>query len=156
MGLATSNRRGMDALTFTVPGPPVPQPRPKISTWGGRGRAYVEARHPIHAYREAIALAAQIAARSGWDKADGPVVLEVEAIFGRPPSHMTRSGEPRSTAKAFPPRCDWDNIGKGVADAITTAGSVWLDDDQVVDGRVRKRYAGPGELARTVVTVRRA
>jgi len=43
-----------------------------------------------------------------------------------------------------------------VADAITDSGSVWLDDDQVVDGRVRKRYAAKGEPARTVVTVRRA
>lgn len=146
----------MDALTFTIPGPPVPQPRPKISTWGGRGRAYVEARHPIHAYREAIALAATIAARGGWTRTDGPVVLEVEAIFARPPSHLTKTGEPRSTAPAFPPRCDFDNVGKGVADAITTSGAVWLDDDQVVDGRVRKRYAERGEPARTVVTVRRA
>lgn len=145
----------MDAITFTVPGPPVPQPRPKISTWGGRGRAYVEARHPIHAYRQAIVLAATVAARGGWTKADGPVVLEVEAILARPPSHLTKTGEPRASAPAYPPRCDWDNLGKGVADAITDSGSVWLDDDQVVDGRVRKRYAASGEQARTVVTVRR-
>lgn len=146
----------MDAITFTVPGPPVPQPRPKISTWGGRGRAYVEARHPIHAYRQAIALAATMAARGGWTLEDGPVVLEVEAIFARPPSHLTKTGEPRAGAPAFPPRCDWDNLGKGVSDAIKTSGAVWRDDDQVVDGRVRKRYAAKNEQARTVVTVRRA
>lgn len=145
----------MDAITFTVPGPPVPQPRPKISTWGGRGRAYVEARHPIHAYRQAIVLAATVAARGGWTRADGPVVLEVETIMQRPPSHLTKAGEPRPSAPAYPPRCDWDNLGKGVADAITDSGAVWLDDDQVVDGRVRKRYAARGEQARTVVTVRR-
>lgn len=145
----------MDALTFTVPGPPVPQPRPKISTWGGRGRAYVDARHPIHAYRRAIELAAKIAARGGWTVTDEAVVLEVEAIFERPPSHLNKAGEPRSTAPAYPPRCDWDNLGKGVADAITASGAVWRDDDQVVDGRVRKRYSDKGEPARTVVTVRR-
>ncbi len=54
----------MDAITFTIPGPPVPQPRPKISTWGGRGRAYVEKDHAIHAYRQAVELAAKIAARA--------------------------------------------------------------------------------------------
>lgn len=146
----------MDAITFTIPGPPVPQPRPKISTWGGRGRAYVEKGHPIHAYRQAVELAAKIAARGGWKQTDGPVELEILAIFARPPSHLTKTGEPRSTAPAFPPRCDWDNLGKGVADAITNSGALWVDDDQVVDGRVRKRYAEKGEPARTVVAVRRA
>lgn len=146
----------MDALTFTIAGPPVPQPRPKISTWGGRGRAYVEARHPIHAYRQAIALAAAAAARAGWTRTDAAVVLEVEAIFARPPSHLTKTGEPRSGAPAFPPKCDWDNLGKGVSDAIKSSGAVWHDDDQVVDGRVRKRYAARGEPARTVVVIRRA
>ena len=145
----------MDALTFSVPGPPVPQPRPKVSTWGGRGRAYVEARHPIHAYRQAITLRAGMAAKaSRWAVEAGPVQLEVEAVFERPPSHRTKSGLSRS-AKQFPPRADWDNLGKGVADAITDAGAVWHDDDQVVDGRVRKRYAEAGEAARTIVTVRR-
>lgn len=146
----------MDALTFTIAGPPVPQPRPKISTLGGRGRAYVKARHPIHAYRQAIALAAAAAARAGWTHTDAAVVLEVEAIFARPPSHLTKTGEPRSGAPAFPPRCDWDNLGKGVSDAIKSSGAVWRDDDQVVDGRVRKRYAARGEPARTVVVIRRA
>ena len=145
----------MDAITFTVPGPPVPQPRPKISTWGGRGRAYVEARHPIHGYRQAVELAATIAARAGWTYTDDAVVLEVEAIFPRPPSHLTKTGEPRAGAPAWPPRCDWDNLGKGVSDAIKKCGKVFHDDDQVVDGRVRKRYAQLGEPARTVVHIRR-
>jgi Holliday junction resolvase RusA-like endonuclease len=145
----------MDALTFEIPGPPVPQPRPKISTRGGHGRAYVEKKHPIHVYRQAVQLAATSAARwNGHKPTDGPVVLEVLAVFTRPPSHLNAAGEPRATAPAFPPRCDWDNLGKGVADAITDCGAIWLDDDQVVDGRVRKRYAKPGEAARTIVQVR--
>ena len=144
-----------DEITFEVSGDPVPQPRARVSTWGGRGRAYVEARHPIHAYRQAIALAATIAARGGWTRAGGPVALEIEFIFSRPPSHLTKSGEPRSTARPFPPKCDWDNLGKGVSDAIKTSGCVFYDDDQVVDGRVRKRYAETGEPARTIVSVRR-
>lgn len=147
----------MDALTFEVAGDPVPQPRPKISTWGGRGRAYVDARHPIHAYRLAIAMqAAQAARLAGWQPTAGPVVLEVLAVFQRPASHLTKAGGLSRSSRAFPPRCDWDNLGKGVADAITDGGGVWHDDDQVVDGRVRKRYAAQGEPARTIVVVRRA
>lgn len=146
----------MDAITFQVPGQPVPQPRPKISTRGGFGRAYVDAKHPIHAYREAVKLAAAAAARRArHEPTDGPVVLEVVAIVGRPPSHLSKSGTPRASAPAFPGRLDWDNLGKGVGDAITDSGAIWNDDDQVVDGRVVKRYAGPGESPCTIVTIRR-
>jgi Holliday junction resolvase RusA-like endonuclease len=145
----------MDAITFTVPGQPVPQPRPRISTWGGRGRAYTPAHHPIHAYRQAVALAARIAG-NGAARLDGPVALVVECIFGRPPSHVTKGGRLAKGAPAIPPRCDWDNLGKGVCDAITDSGAIWMDDELVVDGRVLKRYAGPGEAPGTIVTIRRA
>ena len=50
---------------------------------------------------------------------------------------------------------DWDNVAKGVQDAITDAGTIWHDDDQVVYGRCRKRYAERGEASRTVIKIRR-
>lgn len=145
----------MVEIVFEIWGQPVPQPRPRVSTWGGRGRAYTPASHAIHPFREAIRLSAIKAAwRAGHSPTDQPVVLEVVAVFARPPSHLAKDGSPRASAPAFPPRCDWDNLGKGVSDAITKSGAIWKDDDQVVDGRVRKRYARPGEAARTIVTVR--
>ncbi len=143
----------MDAtISFTVPGQPVPQPRPRISTWGGRGRAYTPAHHPIHAYRQAVVLAAKIAGRD-VTRIDGPVGLAIECVFGRPPSHVTKGGRLAKGAPAIPPKCDWDNLGKGVCDAITDSGAIWLDDELVVDGRVVKRYAGPGEAPVTKVTI---
>lgn len=145
----------MVEIVFEIPGDPVPQPRHKISTRGGHGRAYIESSHAIHAYRNAVSLLAGAAARMArHELTAGPVVLEVVAVFGRPPSHLNKAGEPRAGAPAFPPRRDWDNIAKGVSDAITTSGAIWKDDDQVVDGRVRKRYAVRGEMPRTLVTVR--
>ena len=140
-----------DSITFTVAGQPVPQPRHKVSSRGGFARAYIEARHPIHAYRQAIAL---IAKGAGWQPQEGPIALDIECIFGRPPSHLTKAGLAKG-APAIPPKCDFDNLAKGIADAITDSGGVWRDDDQVVDGRCRKRYAERGEQARTIVTVRR-
>jgi len=146
----------MDAITITIPGQPVAQPRPKISTMGGRGRAYVEKKHPIHAYREAVVLSAIAAARRARHVVtECPVVLVIEAVFERPPSHLGKNGTPLPSARTFPPRSDWDNLGKGVSDAITDSGVIWKDDEQVVDGRVRKRYSiGPKDPARTVVVVR--
>jgi Holliday junction resolvase RusA-like endonuclease len=143
----------MDAITFNVAGQPVPQPRHKISTWGGRGRAYIKARHPIHAYKQAIILAAKLAGRNRRE--GGGVLLEINFVFARPPSHWTKSGLAKG-APAIPPKCDWDNLGKAVSDAITNSKAIWIDDDQVVDGRVRKRYADRHELPGTTVTVRSA
>lgn len=134
---------------FRVPGRPIPQPRPKISTRGGFGRAYVEAKHPIHAYRRAIAAAAS--GTAWWGVSDGAWEVEIEAVFQRPQSHLTRRGVRRS-APRWPPRVDWDNLGKGVCDALT--GVVWKDDDQVIDGRVKKRFAVAGEEPHTLVTLR--
>lgn len=137
-------------ITITVPGQPVPQPRPRISTRGGIGRAYVPARHPIHAYREAVAL---LTKSLGTKPAAGAFVVDIEAVFARPPSHWRKSGLAKDAPST--PACDWDNVAKGVQDAITTAGTVWLDDAQVVDGRCRKRYAARDEPARTVIRIRR-
>lgn len=142
----------MDAtLTFTVAGPPVPQPRPRVSTWGGRGRAYTPAGHAIHAFRQAVAIRAAMAAKAArWEAVAGPVELEVACLFSRPASHLKASGGLTKAARGWP-RADVDNLAKGIQDAITDSGAVWLDDDQVVRLVVSKAY---GEADGTVVTVR--
>ena len=133
--------------TFTVPGTPVPQPRPRVSTRGGFARAYVPAKHPIHAYRQAVTLSAT-AAR--MPKVEGPCELTVEAVFGRPASHQRKNGLAKD-APLYPGHScgDCDNVAKAVADSLPFA-----DDTQVVRLVVSKRYAAAGELAHTVVVVR--
>jgi len=145
----------MDAtLTFTVGGAPVPQPRPRVSTWGGRGRAYTPKGHAVHAFRQAIAIRATLAAKAArWARADRPLAVEVACWFVRPPSHLTAAGTPRPTAPAWPCRADVDNLAKAVLDSITDSGVVWGDDDQVVRLVVSKAY---GPRAGVVVTVRPA
>ena len=140
----------MDAVRLEIPGQPIPQPRHKVAARGRFAHAYIAAHHPIHAYRQAVQLVARAA---GIRPHPGPIELVIECVFERPPSHMTRKGQPSKAARAFPPKCDFDNLAKGVADALT--GIAWNDDDQVVDGRCIKRYAATGEAAKTVVTIRR-
>lgn len=132
------------AILLEVPGQPVPQPRPRVSTWGGRGRAYTPKDHAIHAYRQAIELIAK------GRRIDGPVRLSVQAVFARPASHW-RKHDLKDDAPRWP-RADGDNLLKGVADALTDAG-VWDDDDQVVEWTIRKRYASRSEQARTVIRI---
>ena len=95
------------AVTFTIAGEPVPQPRPRVSTAGGFARAYVPGKHPVHAYREAIAAAARAA---GLTTTGEPLNVVIDAVFERPKSHMRKAGVKSTAAKL--PRPDVDNIAK--------------------------------------------
>lgn len=131
------------ALTFTVPGEPVPQPRPRVSTRGGFARAYVPAKHPVHAYRDAIATAARAA---GAGVHGEPVSVVIEFVWERPKSHMRKSGI-KPDAPALP-RPDLDNTTKAVLDSLN--GVAWEDDSQVQRLVVEKSY---GPEARTTVRI---
>jgi Holliday junction resolvase RusA-like endonuclease len=132
--------------TFKVPGTPVPQPRQRISARNGFARAYTPSGHPIHAYRQAVALlgkAAQVPPSVGWCE------LKVEAVFVRPKSHFRKSGLTDKAPEYPGHSCgDCDNIAKGVAD------SLFSEDTHVVRWVLSKRYAAAGELAHTVIAVR--
>jgi Holliday junction resolvase RusA-like endonuclease len=130
------------AITFSVPGDPVPQPRPRVSTVGGFGRAYVPKTHPVHAYRQAVALAARAA---GLVQATAPVSVIVDAVFARPKSHLTKSGV-KASAPALP-RPDVDNLGKAVLDALQ---EVMGDDTNVSRLLVEKSWGTEG---RTTVRI---
>ena len=123
-------------VTFSVPGDPVPQPRPRVSTAGGFARAYVPAKHPVHAYRQAIAMAAAVAGLRDEAK---PVSVVIDAVFARPKSHLTKSGV-KATAPALP-RPDVDNLGKAVLDALQ---NVMGDDTHVARLVVEKSWGTEG------------
>jgi Holliday junction resolvase RusA-like endonuclease len=130
------------AITFSVPGDPVPQPRPRITVRGKHGHAYVPSDHPIHAYRQAVAVAARAAGVTG---AGGPVSVIVDAVFARPKSHLNKSGV-KPTAPALP-RPDVDNLGKAVLDALQ---DVMGDDTNVGRLLVEKTWGTEG---RTTVRI---
>lgn len=122
----------MDAVTFIVPGEPVPQPRIRVSTRGGFARAYVPAKHPVHAYRQALAMHAEAA---GLTQTNDLLEVHIEAVFARPKSHKRKGGLKSDAPKL--PRPDVDNIAKAVLDALQT---VTGDDTNVKKLTVEKRY----------------
>jgi len=130
------------AIAFTVPGDPVPQPRPRVSTVGGFARAYVPKTHGIHAYRQAVAISAKVA---GLANTGQPVSVVIDAVFARPKSHLNKSGV-KATAPQLP-RPDVDNIGKAVLDALQ---DVMGDDTMVSRLVVEKSWGSEG---RTTVRV---
>ena len=129
-------------IAFTVPGDPVPQPRPRVSTRGGFARAYVPASHPVHAFRQAVALSATIA---GLGPITEPIQVCVISIFQRPKSHMTGRGVIKATAPRLP-RPDVDNLAKAVLDALGD----FFDDTLVESLQVSKSY---GDVAHTKVVI---
>lgn len=81
-------------------------------------------------------------AMAGRELLTGPVELLVVFQLPIPASWpqwkraLAAEGKVACTAKP-----DWDNLGKGVSDALN--GVVWADDAQVVDAFTRKRYGDP-------------
>lgn len=129
-------------ITLSIPGDPVPQPRPRVSTAGGFARAYVPKSHPVHAYRQAIALAA---AAAGLREQAKPVSVVIDAVFARPKSHLNKSGV-KPTAPALP-RPDVDNLAKAVLDSLQ---DVMGDDTHVARLVVEKSWGTEG---RTTVRI---
>jgi Holliday junction resolvase RusA-like endonuclease len=130
------------AVTFTIPGEPVPQPRPRVSTRGGFARAYVPKEHPVHAYRKAIAEAAD---EAGLVAQGEPLNVVIDAVFERPKSHLNKAAV-KPTAPRLP-RPDVDNLAKAVLDALQ---DVIGDDTCVARLVVEKSY---GTEARTTVRI---
>jgi Holliday junction resolvase RusA-like endonuclease len=130
------------AVTFTIAGEPVPQPRPRVSTRGGFARAYVPKEHPVHAYRQSLAAAARAA---GLGETGEPLNVVIDAVFVRPKSHLTKTGV-KPTAPRLP-RPDVDNLAKAVLDALQ---DVMGDDTNVARLVVEKSY---GQEARTTVRI---
>ena len=130
------------AITFSVPGNPVPQPRARVSTRGGFARAYVPSKHPVHDYRTQLAVAARLA---GLTPTGEPLSVVIDAVFERPKSHRNKSGVKGTAPKR--PRPDVDNVAKAVLDSLQ---DVMGDDTMVARLVVEKSY---GEEARTTVRV---
>jgi Holliday junction resolvase RusA-like endonuclease len=130
------------AITFSVPGDPVPQPRARVTTRGGFARAYVPKDHPVHAYRQAISAAAR---QAGLTSTGEPLSVIIDAVFARPKSHLRKSGVKPDAPRL--PRPDVDNVAKAVLDALQ---DVIGDDTNVGRLVVEKTY---GTEARTTVRI---
>lgn len=120
---------------FEVRGLPVAQGSVRAFVVRGRARV-VSVTKELKAWRETIA----DVARNWYGDApleEGPVELTV--IF-----HLPRPARPKGDGRlpiAYP---DVDKLARGVLDALT--GVVYVDDAQVTDLKVLKRFGRPGAL----------
>ena len=132
-------------MIIFIPGDPVAQPRPKVSTRGGFARAYVDAKHPIHAYKQAIRLAY---VNAGGEILKGPIRVNIDCWFTRPKSHSKKRSEQLERKITKP---DVDNLAKAILDALN--GIAYEDDSQVYSLEVQKWYVGVGGTVGTWIEV---
>lgn len=134
----------MDAplVSIFLAGAPRGKGRPKFSTIGGRPRAFTDP--ATRNYEASLKIAAQLAMEGG-EPLTGALDVLMIATFPIAPSWSKKrqaaalAGTERPTTKP-----DGDNLLK-TTDALN--GVVWVDDAQVADGTVRKRYGtAPGLL----------
>lgn len=131
------------SIHLEIPGRPVPQPR----TRSARNGHHYTPDNGVVAFKAAIRAAAKAA---GCKLAAHPVRVWVTVTFRRPKSHLTKSGELRTSAPDIPGQNlgDTDNIGKAIKDALK--GLAYVDDRRVFDDRVVKAW---GDADLTEVTI---
>ncbi len=132
-------------MKIFIPGEPVAQPRPKVSTKNGFPRAYTEQDHPIHAFKQAVRLA--------WNGSinrclTGPLSIEIVCWYSRPKSHSKIRRTAREPKMSRP---DIDNVAKGILDSLN--GVAYIDDGQVYSLTVEKWYVGPEDTVGTWIEV---
>lgn len=131
-------------IEIVIPGKPHAQGRPRAARIGKRVRMYDP---PASVEWKRAAAVLMRVARGREALLCGPVSVEIAAVF----ASQKGGFKGRATRGWYVARPDGDNIAKAVLDAGT--GVLWVDDAQVVDLRVHKLAAEPGESAHVRVTV---
>lgn len=129
-------------IEIELAGVPVGKGRPRFVK--ATGRAFTPEK--TVRFEDRLSIAAQIA-MAGRAPLDGPLEVEIEIRMPVPLSKPKRWREAALAGTIRPTKKpDWDNFAKTV-DALNMI--VWVDDAQIVDGRVRKIYhEAPAFVAR--------
>jgi Holliday junction resolvase RusA-like endonuclease len=134
----------MSRLTFTVNGTPGAQGSKRHVGHG----VMVESSKKVKPWRSDVKAAAEAAhlASDEWDRATGPVGVQITFRFARPKSHY-RTGRNAHILKDDAPTYvtsggagDGDKLQRSTFDALTAAGVI-ADDSLIVDIRAIKVYA---------------
>lgn len=137
------------SVTITIPGAIRGKGRPKFSTYGGRPRAYTDAKTVTAENWVRTCAAEAMGSRPPMLEALNvtmAIVVEVPKSWSKAKRTAALAGETHPTSKP-----DIDNTVKLACDACN--GIVWGDDAQIVRLQVSKCY---GEIPRAVLIVVRA
>lgn len=124
-------------VAFEIPGPPVGKGRPRAFRIGNSVRMHTPEK--TASYESLVKLAARQAMRDAAPMAF-PVALSLVVMHAIPKSWSKRKQDAALAGTERPAtKPDADNVAKVIADACN--GVVWVDDAQVVELSVSKRYS---------------
>jgi len=123
----------MIIATFPVPGIPVAKARARVTK---AGHAFTPKKTQNY---EALVKMCAAQAMKGKSPVDGPVVVQVIAVFPQAESWpMWKKRLADLSELAHTKKPDEDNIGKAISDAMN--GVVYIDDAQVTIKTIFKKY----------------
>lgn len=140
---------------YWVDGPPIAQPRPRSQVirdprrrGGVRVRTYTPS-NGVKQWKEAVAIETR---RTGSKPTSKAISIRLGFRFAFPPSISKAEAAYRAgRIHTFDP--DVDNLIKPILDAITRAGNVWIDDNQVGEVEAFKKWIDPGEVAGVLIEI---
>ena len=121
-------------ILVELPGPPKGKGRPRFSRKSGTAYTPTTTRR----YEAALRAAGQ-EAMGDSPPLEGPLRVIVEALMPIPVSWPKKRRSAALAGETYPTTTpDWENIAK-CCDGLNSV--CWVDDRQIVDGRVIKRYS---------------
>ncbi len=135
--------RKQHLMTIRANGLPKGQPRPRAFSRGGKAGVYDPG--TAEGWKGAVASAAK---EHSGKCIYQPLEVILTFFMPRPKCHygtgkMAATLKPSSPRLIYDKKPDADNLAKAVLDALTEI-RVWLDDDQVCDLLILKRWEEPG------------
>ena len=130
----------MNEIRIVVLGNPVGKGRPRAyQTRGPRRTIKMHTPEKTRAYEDAVALAGKLAMQ-GSEPLGGPVAMRLDIFMPIPASWSKAKREAALLSGVMPiSKPDASNVLKAVEDALN--GIVYIDDSQIIDVWVRKRYS---------------
>lgn len=125
-------------ITFSIPGVPAGKRRPRFARMGEFVRTY---QPKEDARRENLIALAYREAAADMPLHDGPVEIDIEAVYV-PPQSWSQRKKLNPGPKTSKP--DLDNVVKSVLDGLN--GVAFADDSQIVRQSARKRYGAANEI----------
>ena len=134
-------------LEITIPAKPHAQPRIRVGKWG----AFYPKEH-LKILDETVEYLIDTSAIMRWEKTEAPVKITIVSVC-KAPARLKKQVIIAGKRLFKPTKPDIDNYAKFVLDAITKAGNIWVDDNQVVELVQRKFYAQPTEEPYTNIVI---
>jgi len=132
----------MEGLRFTIIIPPTGQMRARTRAFRVGDRLTSRAHKHEKQEAEEGRIGALLLGHRPPEPLQGPLILVVRAYLPIPQSQSKKWKAAALACQIAPEKKpDWDNLGKNLCDVMN--GIFWVDDKQIVDGRVIKLYGDP-------------